>query len=501
MEQQHSSPPPPTISWSAVALFVYSPRAAGLDETQEEDEQLLFYHPEIVTAEEKKGQVGLVAGLVAFANLFSNEQNSVRVINSQHHLLVVQQVEPDVWIVMCYRQPHVQTSTHTKWLDMSTDIDTHQQSLVKVVDNLFTTFKLLHGSITNLLFHPSSPPSADRWCISSSSRLALEDILSDFVPAYLRAIYSTHPLSIFNELNGFHFGPVERSVYLSVHSFLCILHRKFGDIRYAAVLFDTHLLYSGLAHEDMKQLYAYLVCYNGTLSARKLNQPPFGRTPTAAAMPGGGASSFGRANTFRDPDGFLLGPCQSASGGSTSVFVPVVNLSDGSSGYLVVLLFHRLMLIMIMNKTNAEPLDSEMLNELREKCVKMPGGLNDLHDLIGEQFDRIMGDEDAYRFVYYNSANNAIRLSNRGKSTGALVGLSGEEVEIVGAMHEVLNSSENDVHRISHKPSASRGWVAAAKSLDGEFYLLLEGPNTTLSKTKEECARFSHIHFANIFVS
>eukprot|EP00922_Rhytidocystis_sp_ex-Travisia-forbesii_P016026 GHVS01023856.1.p1 GENE.GHVS01023856.1~~GHVS01023856.1.p1 ORF type:complete len:470 (-),score=59.50 GHVS01023856.1:41-1450(-) len=464
--------------WRVVALFVYTPRCP-CEEDQVDDARLLFYHPESAAPTDKKAQVGLVAGLIAFANLFSSAADTVRVINSQHHLIVVQQVEPHIWIVMCYRQPHVQTATQTKWLDLSQDIDMHQQSLLKVVGNLYATFRLLHGSLVRLLFDGAPPPEAAApWILSTASRVHLDDILSDFIPAYLRATQATYPLSVFNELNGFHFGPVDRGVYLSVHSFLCILHRKFAVLRYAAVLFDTHMLYSGLSHDDMKQLYTYLVCYNGT--------------------PGGGASSFARANPLREPDGFLLGP--SKSGAGTNVFVPVVNLSDGSVGYLVVLLFHRLMLVMIMDKSSTDPLDSEMLNDLREKCVRMPGGLKDLHDLIGEQFDRIMSDEDAYRFVYYNAANNAIRLSNRGRNAGTLVGLSGEEVELVGAMHEVIDREEG-LNTISLKPAQNRGWVTATTSLDREFYLLLEGANTTFSKTQEECARFSQIHFANIFVS
>ncbi|CAE7640850.1 unnamed protein product [Symbiodinium necroappetens] len=129
----------------------------------------------------------------------------------------------------------------------------------------------------------------------------LFDLLEDFVPAFLETVDASD-FGIFQELDGFHYGPVERNTCVSIHCFLDKIQEHFPSIRHAALLYNAHLVYTNLALSDMRVLYSYLVSFNGAVSSHKLNRPPFGRIPTAASQPGGGSSSFGRAFLLSEED-------------------------------------------------------------------------------------------------------------------------------------------------------------------------------------------------------
>jgi hypothetical protein len=47
---------------------------------------------------------------------------------------------------------------------------------------------------------------------------------------------------------------------------------------------------------------------------------------------------------------------------------------------------------------------------------------------------------------------------------------------------------------------ADRGWICAKRSLEREFYLIVDQPQMTLARCQVECARFSEIHFSNIYM-
>ncbi|CAK9001251.1 unnamed protein product [Durusdinium trenchii] len=83
-------------------------------------------------------------------------------------------------------------------------------------------------------------------------------------------------LGIFQELEGFHYSPVERNTCVSIHCFLDKVQEQFACVRHAALLYNAHLVYTNLPLDDMRVLYSYLVAFNGAVSSQKLNKPPFG---------------------------------------------------------------------------------------------------------------------------------------------------------------------------------------------------------------------------------
>merc|ERR1719171_1134618 len=189
-------------------------------------------------------------------------------------------------------------------------------TLHAVLKNCYSVFRLLHGEI--------------KYFIKEHSMQKLFDLLEDFVPAFIETI-DAGDLGIFHEIDGFHYGPVERNTYVSIHCFLNRLQEQFPAIRHTALLYNAHLIYSNVSLSDMKVLYSYLVAFNGAVSNAKLNRVPFGRIPTAASQPGGGSSSFGRAFLLSDEEDFLFGLSRKTDGPDrpASLFVPTVYLTEG----------------------------------------------------------------------------------------------------------------------------------------------------------------------------
>ena len=107
---------------------------------------------------------------------------------------------------------------------------------------MYRVFRLLHGPLTDFL--------------EKHGKEKLGDLLEDFIPSILESISSNlldshFSNAVFYQLDGFHYGPVERNTYSSIATFLHRFQEQFG-IKNLALLYKGHLIYSGLDREDMK---------------------------------------------------------------------------------------------------------------------------------------------------------------------------------------------------------------------------------------------------------
>lgn len=330
-----------------------------------------------------------------------------------------------------------------------------------------------------------------------------------------------------------------------------------------------------------------MTLHTGKVSNTKLNA--VGRIPTAACVRANTfeSSSFGRSHLIEQNSAspaYLLG----ADPDKGSLFVPRVYLSDGSEGQLVALHFKGLLLVSIFEAS--VNVDNRLLKEVRLYVGDENAGvenLTTLQPIIERQFTMVVGADDEFRFLYYNHANAALRVSNhyssgasgtgrqrggRGKKSspaadasaaarfssliqgmGRLSGgsdperkeeqkpthlapepalsepvmdfLDGGNKELFLASFLGANISSRrtagdsgggggksssgggfssddtgSTYREVCLKEADRGWICAKRSLDREFYLLLDQPQMMLSKCQEETARFSAIHFSNIYM-
>lgn len=486
---------------SRAAFFIFNPELrpdeSGGRPSEEEisDAKIIYYSPSYASAEEKRSQVGLLEGLIAFTKEFSGDKGGpLKTVRTKQLAFSILECEPSIWMVLVMRHPTSQREVVKG--QMETKFDEEQlddNTLHAVLSNCYSVFRLLHGEIQSF--------------IKEHSMQKLFDLLEDFIPAFIETI-DAGDLGIFHEIDGFHYGPVERNTCVSIHCFLNRLQEQFPAIRHAALLYNAHLIYSGFSLTDMKVLYSYLVSFNGSVSNMKLNKVPFGRIPTAASQPGGGSSSFGRAFLLADDEDYLFG-LSNKSSHPASLFVPTVYLTEGGPGKLVALIYHGIMLILIFESDSQ--LDTKILEQVRTACTKASNdglSLAELHPLISSQYSHVMEHDDEYRFVYYNHANHALRLSNQSSSSRSLLGgsragdgggLKPAERAVLCPLHATLSDPRLKCREVSWK-SADRGWICAKKSFEREFFLLLDNTSMALSKCQEDCARFAQIHFSNIFM-
>merc|ERR1719265_2172176 len=308
------------------------------------------------------------------------------------------------------RHPQVQAEASRGQSEPQFEEDSLADSTLQaVLKNCYGVFRLLHGEIQSF--------------VKKHSMRKVFDLLEDFVPAFMDTVDASD-LGIFHEIDGFHYGPVERNTCVSIHCFLGRLQEQFPAIRHSALLYNAHLIYTNVSLSDMQVLYSYPVSFNGAVSNHKLNRVPFGRIPTAASQPGGGSSSFGRAFLLSEEEDFLFGASRRAGGnGPASLFVPTIYLAEGGAGKLVSLTYHGIMLVLIFEET--AQLDVRILEMIRQSCTKPTGdglSLAELHRVIAAQYTQVMEHEDEYRFVYYNHTNHALRLSNNTHNSRFLLG-------------------------------------------------------------------------------
>ncbi|CAD7960162.1 unnamed protein product [Amoebophrya sp. A25] len=90
------------------------------------------------------------------------------------------------------------------------------------------------------------------------------------------------------------------------------------------------------------------------------------------------------------------------------------------------------------------------------------------------------------------------QLSNQ--STAEYLARGEKELFLTQNLHETIGQESESGYREVCLKEAGRGWICAKRSLEREFFLMLSDPNMMLSKCQEENARFSNIHFQNIYM-
>uniref|UniRef100_A0A0G4FTT6 CCZ1/INTU/HSP4 first Longin domain-containing protein n=1 Tax=Chromera velia CCMP2878 TaxID=1169474 RepID=A0A0G4FTT6_9ALVE len=595
MARQQQTQPAELAAW-----FLYDPtrqpEKPKPTEIEEQDAKLVYYYPAHRPLDEKRNQASLVEGLVGFTRSFSGDGDCMEVMRTQQYTVCVLEAEPDIFLVLAVKNATSSLASDPQATKYAEDPSTaHDEALRGLLKQSHRLFWLFHGSVRKFL--------------GNHGVIKLADLLDDFVPAFLATVEVPRSHR-FETLEGFHFGPVDRQTHLSILSLLFGLRRRFATIRFSALLFKGFVLASRFPSGDMRVLYGYVVLNNGAVVPDKLGRRPFGRIPTVATLRAGSSSSaFARANFLKpEEDGFVIGPpntdrdreggggggsdgeeeeegghlggrfsdagasdlsgslSPSSSPGQRSrrpprlphesgggAFTPLVHLLDGSTGYLAVLKYRDFLLLTLHESgdegSGPSAMGAERLRELRKFAVGCRGGLAELLPTVEEQFTKIVGQPDAFRFVYHNGANGAIRVANkaipgrsRGNSGGwreaaAAAGVGGgssagrsqssqggsssgvqgrslqtaltaEEARIAGRMHSLMDSSaqtghpEREILQISVKTGASGGnWVCGRRSLEREFQLFSDSQSLNFSQMEEERLRFTGQCFSNIFTS
>eukprot|EP00366_Plasmodium_knowlesi_P001576 XP_002259073.1 hypothetical protein, conserved in Plasmodium species [Plasmodium knowlesi strain H] len=244
------------------------------------------------------------------------------------------------------------------------------------------------------------------------------------------------------------YSPLFFFFFISLQNLISSLILGQKQIKHGCLLYEGHLIYSSLEMSDTKMIYNYLVSYGGTVNNLKLNQHPFRKIASSAAInPNGGLSSFARCNTLDEKNAFLLGIKKS------SIFMPVVSLSNEKKYKLVAFVYKGILLVLLIKGSTIKDEDFDILIDVQNKCTNENStsihSLSKLNEVLSVQFKKYLNQDDPVKYLYYNHSSNSIKYSINNKK------INNEELFLVADFHFLLLDSEFKQNKIKWNKRAS----------------------------------------------
>lgn len=112
-----------------------------------------------------------------------------------------------------------------------------------ILRQAYRMFKLFHGTFEGV--------------VRRSNVGVLREKLSSFFAGYLPRM-DLEEADLLSALDGIHFLPLDKSLYLRVQSVINYTEQAFPDISYTCFFYTHHLAWSGLEQDDIRVLYRYL---------------------------------------------------------------------------------------------------------------------------------------------------------------------------------------------------------------------------------------------------
>jgi hypothetical protein len=110
--------------------------------------------------------------------------------------------------------------------------------------------------------------------MENSSEEDLKKKFKDFFPRLLPKI-RMEQVDLFTSLDGIHFLPVDKTVYLKVQSFINGIENHFPEIQCTTFLFHEYLVWSGLDQDSMRVLYSFFSMFGIHQSSETLGPVTF----------------------------------------------------------------------------------------------------------------------------------------------------------------------------------------------------------------------------------
>jgi len=434
-------------------FFIFNPKL-GQKEGMEH-EKILFFYPPAVNIDEQARNVGLSEGLIHFTSTFSPDRlcDSVR---REKHTCAFFHPEPDAWIVLMVRNPYVSRTGKDGKVKQHCFEDELDDSLLQIiVRQAYKMFKLFCGPIQYI-------SEKEGGVTEVRARLA------GFIPHFLNSI-SFDQLDLFHTLEGIQFLPVDKNVYLRIQSYINLTEDRVPKVQYAAFLYRDHLVWSGLEQDDMRTVYAYLI---SSMASADIKQ------------------DVGTPPKIRGRVGFVTGP-EDPNNPNTGIVAPRVFVGSNSQQFcLIVYELHDILSLFLIEKSSLYELS--LYQQLDAYIVPH---LNFLAPVLSEHYTRKHGNEDQYRYIYFNHMNLAMKTSLRQKGAD----LPRETTKMLNEIHSDFEKQPSVPSEVLIRTSSDR-WLVGRKSDQREFYVFFDSKNANLLEINEEVKKLSGSYFNNIFI-
>ncbi|XP_045240564.2 vacuolar fusion protein CCZ1 homolog B isoform X2 [Macaca fascicularis] len=224
-----------------LSFFIYNPRFGPRE--GEEENKILFYHPNEVEKNEKIRNVGLCEAIVQFTRTFSPSKPA-KSLHTQKNRQFFNEPEEHFWMVMVVRNPIIEKQSK----DGKPVIEYQEEELLdkvysSVLQQCYSMYKLFNGTFLKAM--------------EDGGIELLKERLEKFFHRYLQTLHlqSCDLLDIFG---GISFFPLDKMTYLKIQSFINRVEESLNIVKYTVFLYNDQLIWSGLEQDDMRILYKYL---------------------------------------------------------------------------------------------------------------------------------------------------------------------------------------------------------------------------------------------------
>jgi len=292
-------------------------------------------------------------------------------------------------------------------------------------------FKLFNGSFN--------------YNISTFSEDLLKQKLHAFFPQYLNSI-KFDQVDLFNTLEGIHFLPVDKNVYLRIQCFINLTENTFPKIHYSCFLYHDHLVWSGLELDDMRVLYKFIINFlNPFLSDQNSSITPL-------------------IKVNRVQKGFVTGE-------NPKEDIPVVFIGAKDERFNIVILKAQdttCIFLVEMSTTN----DASFGRNLGTFITHQ---IDFLGPILEDHYSKKHNFEDQYRYVYFNHMNFALKTSIKEKGTV----IPRDTMKMLNDIHTDFEKAPENLSEVLIRTQNDR-WIVGRKSDQREFFVIFDHKNSLL---------------------
>uniref|UniRef100_M3ZBJ0 CCZ1/INTU/HSP4 first Longin domain-containing protein n=1 Tax=Nomascus leucogenys TaxID=61853 RepID=M3ZBJ0_NOMLE len=432
-----------------LSFFIYNPRFGPRE--GEEENKILFYHPNEVEKNEKIRNVGLCEAIVQFTRTFSPSKPA-KSLHTQKNRQFFNEPEENFWMVMVVRNPIIEKQSK----DGKPVIEYQEEELLdkvysSVLQQCYSMYKLFNGTFLKAM--------------EEGGVKLLKERLEKFFHRYLQTLHlqSCDLLDIFG---GISFFPLDKMTYLKIQSFINRMEESLNIVKYTAFLYNNQLIWSGLEQDDMRILYKYLTT---SLFPRHIEPELAGRdSPIRAEMPGN-LQHYGR---------FLTGPLNLNDPDAKCRFPQIFVNTDDT--------YEELHLIVYKAMSAAV-------------CFMIDGGLSGRSVSVFVTCFHRSEKEPQFKFIYFNHMNLAEKSTVHMRKTPSvsLTSVHPDLMKILGDINSDFTRVDEDEEIIVK--AMSDYWVVGKKSDRRELYVILNQKNANLIEVNEEVKKLCATQFNNIF--
>eukprot|EP01118_Nematostelium_gracile_P018295 TRINITY_DN8091_c0_g1_i1.p1 TRINITY_DN8091_c0_g1~~TRINITY_DN8091_c0_g1_i1.p1 ORF type:complete len:444 (-),score=113.32 TRINITY_DN8091_c0_g1_i1:1241-2572(-) len=431
-------------------FFIFTPK-----DTREGEEykKVMFFWPETIPIGEQTRHIGLSAALVNFTSKFSPEQ-PCEAVHMEKKTLAFYGPEPEFWIVMSVNNPSVVKVRDGKSVLVSKENELDDIALKTVIIQAYKTFKLFYGSFESIQSQTSE----------ENLKAKLQSFFGQYVPA-LRF----DQVDLFNTLEGIHFLPVDKNVYLRIQCFINLTENTYPKIKNSCFFYSDHLVWSGLEQEDMKILCRYLVHNLIPALSDKVKPPYF--------------------ESNRTNNGFITGP-ENLTQKDCKINLPIVHIGPQDEKHVLIIYKMEDIILFFV----AEPTANDFAF-FKSLGAFINDQLEFLVPILNDHYQKKQNAEESYRYIYFNHMNCALKTPLKEKGST----IPRETMKMLNDIHADFEKSPEKVSEMLIRTQNDR-WVVGKKSDQRELYVIFDHKNSHLIEINDEVRKLCNTYFSNIFM-